>query len=122
MVSRGNGLERCGKGIECHPIAAVADRVGTHLKTATKAELGHLLEVSGLSHKQSGVSRIVRVFGEEGGAPRAQRTVGVRLDYANPYAAAVKSASRTDRKSTRLNSSNGYISYAVFCSKKKSSN
>src|SRR5688572_6370134 len=95
MVSRGNGLERCGKGIECHPIAAVADRVGTHLKTATKAELGHLLEVSGLSQKQSGVSRIVRVFGEEGGAPRAQRTVGVRLDCADPDAAAVKSASRT---------------------------
>src|SRR2546422_6232900 len=26
---------------------------------------------------------------------------------------------RTDRKSTRLNSSHGYISYAVFCLKKK---
>ena len=28
-------------------------------------------------------------------------------------------ASHTDRKSTRLNSSHGYISYAVFCLKKK---
>src|SRR2546422_11350767 len=28
-------------------------------------------------------------------------------------------ASRPDRKSTRLNSSHGYISYAVFCLKKK---
>src|SRR2546422_2380465 len=28
-------------------------------------------------------------------------------------------ASTTDRKSTRLNSSHGYISYAVFCLKKK---
>src|SRR2546422_5223162 len=28
-------------------------------------------------------------------------------------------ASRQDRKSTRLNSSHGYISYAVFCLKKK---
>src|SRR2546422_4438645 len=28
-------------------------------------------------------------------------------------------AKRTDRKSTRLNSSHGYISYAVFCLKKK---
>mgnify|MGYP000539350075 CR=1 FL=1 len=27
----------------------------------------------------------------------------------------------TDRKSTRLNSSHGYISYAVFCLKKKKS-
>src|SRR2546422_3178665 len=29
---------------------------------------------------------------------------------------------RTDRKSTRLNSSHGYISYAVFCLKKKNTN
>src|SRR2546422_8520634 len=29
------------------------------------------------------------------------------------------SRSRRDRKSTRLNSSHGYISYAVFCLKKK---
>src|SRR2546422_1322629 len=30
-----------------------------------------------------------------------------------------RGASRRDRKSTRLNSSHGYISYAVFCLKKK---
>src|SRR2546422_7813628 len=30
-----------------------------------------------------------------------------------------RSAGRLDRKSTRLNSSHGYISYAVFCLKKK---
>src|SRR5687768_17930166 len=30
--------------------------------------------------------------------------------------------SRRDRKSTRLNSSHGYISYAVFCLKKKNNN
>src|SRR2546422_6489123 len=29
---------------------------------------------------------------------------------------------RADRKSTRLNSSHGYISYAVFCLKKKKNN
>src|SRR2546422_6146523 len=29
---------------------------------------------------------------------------------------------QTDRKSTRLNSSHGYISYAVFCLKKKKQN
>src|SRR2546429_7218072 len=29
---------------------------------------------------------------------------------------------RRDRKSTRLNSSHGYISYAVFCLKKKKNN
>src|SRR2546422_6485968 len=31
-------------------------------------------------------------------------------------------AARSDRKSTRLNSSHGYISYAVFCLKKKKKN
>src|SRR2546429_4562939 len=30
-----------------------------------------------------------------------------------------ESVSKEDRKSTRLNSSHGYISYAVFCLKKK---
>src|SRR5687768_18046347 len=30
-----------------------------------------------------------------------------------------RDAQREDRKSTRLNSSHGYISYAVFCLKKK---
>src|SRR5687768_17771463 len=31
----------------------------------------------------------------------------------------VRAGARQDRKSTRLNSSHGYISYAVFCLKKK---
>src|SRR2546422_7656009 len=34
-------------------------------------------------------------------------------------AAPVDSPGKADRKSTRLNSSHGYISYAVFCLKKK---
>src|SRR5687768_17891795 len=34
-------------------------------------------------------------------------------------AAEVESGALGDRKSTRLNSSHGYISYAVFCLKKK---
>src|SRR2546422_2351512 len=35
------------------------------------------------------------------------------------YAASKPLAGTRDRKSTRLNSSHGYISYAVFCLKKK---
>src|SRR5256884_3305076 len=34
-------------------------------------------------------------------------------------ASGILSKSTSDRKSTRLNSSHGYISYAVFCLKKK---
>src|SRR2546422_3355468 len=42
-------------------------------------------------------------------------------DAKDSAAAALKinKADSTDRKSTRLNSSHGYISYAVFCLKKK---
>src|SRR2546429_6898755 len=36
-----------------------------------------------------------------------------------PWPSASMSPSSRDRKSTRLNSSHGYISYAVFCLKKK---
>src|SRR2546422_7322630 len=36
--------------------------------------------------------------------------------------AALGRLSQRDRKSTRLNSSHGYISYAVFCLKKKKKN
>src|SRR5256884_1166552 len=47
----------------------------------------------------------------------------VVLAFANPYiwkaTADASTTSSTDRKSTRLNSSHGYISYAVFCLKKK---
>src|SRR2546429_9999572 len=35
---------------------------------------------------------------------------------------AVRPPAAQDRKSTRLNSSHGYISYAVFCLKKKKTN
>src|SRR2546429_7402099 len=36
-----------------------------------------------------------------------------------PLVVALSEAPEIDRKSTRLNSSHGYISYAVFCLKKK---
>src|SRR5687768_17882712 len=36
-----------------------------------------------------------------------------------PHVLRLHADQRTDRKSTRLNSSHGYISYAVFCLKKK---
>src|SRR5205809_1586395 len=42
-----------------------------------------------------------------------------RARRASALARAVHTTSPLDRKSTRLNSSHGYISYAVFCLKKK---
>src|SRR2546422_6037153 len=52
----------------------------------------------------------VAAIGEEG---EARVAVVVRREGTAPMQPAL------DRKSTRLNSSHGYISYAVFCLKKK---
>src|SRR2546422_1825739 len=46
------------------------------------------------------------------------RTGRRRRRYQGPYRPSRRCRPR-DRKSTRLNSSHGYISYAVFCLKKK---
>src|SRR2546422_1916598 len=55
--------------------------------------------------------------------PRATTIVPGAVTAAQPSGAAgleqARSSAAADRKSTRLNSSHGYISYAVFCLKKK---
>src|SRR2546422_1630418 len=51
-----------------------------------------------------------------GGAPARRREAG---GTRSPHRARPSSSRSRDRKSTRLNSSHGYISYAVFCLKKK---
>src|SRR2546429_4381575 len=54
------------------------------------------------------------------GRPRAFRAVRhVPQPVADVVAGLTTERSGRDRKSTRLNSSHGYISYAVFCLKKK---
>src|SRR2546422_8620437 len=71
---------------------------------------------------------LFRSIGITGGAPfalvHAQGQIDARavdLAPADAVCAADLEAEggRRDRKSTRLNSSHGYISYAVFCLKKK---
>src|SRR2546429_7248235 len=61
----------------------------------------------------NGRSAAIEGFGKVGGG--VAREVGRR----GSRVAAVSTVA--DRKSTRLNSSHGYISYAVFCLKKKNS-
>src|SRR2546422_6312742 len=64
--------------------------------------------------------RIVRAFGRYGGQgqlpPAVQSDARVRLLGRDVSQMVYDDL---DRKSTRLNSSHGYISYAVFCLKKK---
>src|SRR2546422_3153745 len=53
------------------------------------------------------------------GGPSTQFTSHSPSTVINVNEFAGSQASWTDRKSTRLNSSHGYISYAVFCFKQK---
>src|SRR2546429_5169077 len=60
------------------------------------------------------------IRGAAGGTAAAPRCCARRgAPGCRPQAAASKDGGTEDRKSTRLNSSHGYISYAVFCLKKK---
>src|SRR2546422_5120075 len=52
----------------------------------------------------------------------AESTFGRRAVNDGKFVARLRDGARVDRKSTRLNSSHGYISYAVFCLKKKKKN
>src|SRR5256884_3751788 len=54
-----------------------------------------------------------RVFSDPSGENNRVRTPHACEECSNVFSCAI------DRKSTRLNSSHGYISYAVFCLKKK---
>src|SRR2546429_4935094 len=59
------------------------------------------------------------------GAIGVEHVIGEHAALGQEFAIPVHMVDRhieRDRKSTRLNSSHGYISYAVFCLKKKNSN
>src|SRR2546422_4465858 len=57
---------------------------------------------------------------DEQGAGESDRRVDERVAHGDPLPrGGLLVAPGLDRKSTRLNSSHGYISYAVFCLKKK---
>src|SRR3989449_7663390 len=53
------------------------------------------------------------------GAPDGRGGAKIALEMADEFTPEERAALAPDRKSTRLNSSHGYISYAVFCLKKK---
>src|SRR2546429_4990736 len=66
------------------------------------------------SHSERDDRSLAAIGGEE----TKNEKISVLVMHGGP---AVEPWSHQDRKSTRLNSSHGYISYAVFCLKKKQS-
>src|SRR2546422_7593794 len=70
---------------------------------------------------------VAMVFASVQGGPLSQLVNGMSHPPKNSVAIRAEAVSMLaysaiDRKSTRLNSSHGYISYAVFCLKKKKKN
>src|SRR2546422_2203645 len=68
--------------------------------------------------KATGV-RVTLVFGSTGNFAHQIREGGPADVFFAADQSFVDALAAEDRKSTRLNSSHGYISYAVFCLKKK---
>src|SRR2546422_1466046 len=99
-------------GITCYPTYGGSGAVAT--------ELG--LELARRGHEVHFISYASPFRLRGGFAERVTFHEVVTADYPlfehSPYALALA----VDRKSTRLNSSHGYISYAVFCLKKKNTN
>src|SRR5256884_974812 len=67
---------------------------------------------AGVARSEAGSARPCR-------AKRVGERAGLATEDFNRARAKLRGLPAGDRKSTRLNSSHGYISYAVFCLKKK---
>src|SRR5687768_17622752 len=65
---------------------------------------------------------LLQLAREPAAAPAEARRQAVELVGTAISTAGMIGGQMEDRKSTRLNSSHGYISYAVFCLKKKKKN
>src|SRR5687768_18336106 len=70
-------------------------------------------------HRRERVQQRLAVFRERRREATARSCPGRLGRSRTGPALAIASGREADRKSTRLNSSHGYISYAVFCLKKK---
>src|SRR2546429_1928247 len=71
-------------------------------------------QLCGERHKQRG-----HAYGQCGGSSTLDHHAASEPDSDGGTDRHVHGGGHRDRKSTRLNSSHGYISYAVFCLKKK---
>src|SRR2546422_6943201 len=70
-------------------------------------------------HDEMGSARLMRDHGREHRDPHVLRRAATDQHHSAVVEHVIPWPRFGDRKSTRLNSSHGYISYAVFCLKKK---
>src|SRR2546422_1995671 len=134
---------RCGSGelVLSRGAAAAPEVVGGESEDEKSETHSEMFEAVGVMH--CGIESVGHQSrGGENEEQRGPRVTGsaIRARCSRPHAAQGKNACRpesvenpanknhaanqlgkVDRKSTRLNSSHGYISYAVFCLKKKKS-
>src|SRR2546422_7002327 len=90
-------------------------RLAGHLAAGPRSEKRAIRARSRLTSACHVVGRVARNSGGLLPFPFGQGTTWI----SNQLSGACASGPVGDRKSTRLNSSHGYISYAVFCLKKK---
>src|SRR5665647_3525464 len=67
-----------------------------YLKSLPKRQLGHSFEIRRRSYEESGVPRVVRVRREKRGTTRAQGSVRIEFDCANPDVSIVEITARTN--------------------------
>src|SRR5687768_17940338 len=91
-------------------VGAVIVRNRTILSTGYNGSIRGMPHCSDVGHMMEDNHCVATIHAEANAIIQAARN-GVMIEGATNYV--------TDRKSTRLNSSHGYISYAVFCLKKK---
>src|SRR2546422_6253893 len=87
--------------------AALRHNLGAARRRAPRSRICAVVKANAYGH---GLARAARAFAAAEGLALIELEAALELRRAGE---------RRDRKSTRLNSSHGYISYAVFCLKKK---
>src|SRR3989449_7331890 len=114
------GRERRGVEAAQGGDQALGQELGAPQRSVNPLARERIEEVGGVTHEHGATS------GRDGGArPLRERTGGQNVANQSPGVEPPRQPGESlelgkkDRKSTRLNSSHGYISYAVFCLKKK---
>src|SRR2546422_11660 len=114
-VAAGNVVERAG---DPRAGGAAGDR-RQHHAAENAAEVLALEDFRDYRAEDGGEAVAERALGEHHQVDQRQRRMILQNDQRRIAGGESERADGPDRKSTRLNSSHGYISYAVFCLKKK---